>query len=45
MYIGVCIWVRMCVGVYVHWGNGARRGSFPGRVSFPFWSQSWLTRA
>lgn len=39
MYIGVCIWVCMCVGVwsvYVHWGNGARKGSFPGRVSFLF---------
>lgn len=35
-----CVYMGMyvcgCLGVYVHWGNGARRGSFPGRVSFPF---------
>lgn len=39
-YVYRCVYMGMyvggCVGVYVHWGNGARRGSFPGRVSFLF---------
>ena len=39
-YVYWCVYMGLyvcgCVGVYVHWGNGARMGSFPGRVSFQF---------